>query len=523
MPLPVASRNANIQGVGRGVQQAQSVRFPSPVGGWDVYDSIAAMDPVYALIMDNIIPTTSDCTVRKGYIPWATGLGGNVETLFGYGGPTAQKMLGAANGSVFDVTTAGAVGAALGTGYTSNRWQFTNFGTPGGEFIFACNGADTPWNYNGTTIQTTPAITGITGGSSHIVNVCAYQERLYFVVNNSLAFWYLPINAIGGAAATFDLSSLFPLGGHLVSIGSWSRAGLTEQQDLIVFLTNMGEFAVYAGTDPSDPTNWALQNRGRIGVPVGLRCMEKVGADLYIICQDGLVALSQVLWLGRVDTTKAISAKIGSALNSAAQLYGSNFGWQIFLYPRGNLIIVNVPVSENQNIQQYSTDTVTGSWCRFLNINANCWALLNDQPFFGGTDGKVYQWDTGYSDNGSAINWECRQAFLTMGDPGLNKLWTLVRPTFRYAGTPAILFTLEVDYALNVPAVPATIPGSPESEWDEALWDTAPWSDGQQIVALWSSTGGIGRVCTIHLKGITRDQLSWLATDFMFKQTTGLI
>jgi len=521
MPLPIPSRDPSIRGAGRGTQLAQSTRFPSPIGGWNVYDSIAAMDPVYSLIMDNIIPTTSDCTVRKGYQSFATGLGGNVETLFNYGGPSAQKLLAAANGSVFDVTAGGAVGAALGTGYTSNRWQFTNFGTPGGEFIVAVNGADTPWNFNGTTIQTTPAITGLT--SSTIINICAYQQRLYFVVKNSLAFWYLPVNSIGGAATSFDLSSLFPLGGHLVAIGSWSRAGLTEQQDLIVFLTNMGEFAVYAGTDPGDATQWALQNRGRIGVPVGYRCIEKIGADLYIICQDGLVALSQVLWLGRVDTTKAISQKIGSAVNTATQLYGDNFGWQIFLYPRGNLCIVNVPISQNQTIQQYCADTVTGAWCRFININANCWALLNDDPYFGGTDGAVYKWDTGYSDNGSAINWECRQAFVTMGDPGLNKLWTLIRPIFRYAGTPAIKIVLEVDYALDIPQVPPSLPSSPESEWDTALWDTAPWSDGQTISELWSSVGGLGRVCAIHMKGATLAQLSWLATDFTFKQTAGLI
>lgn len=521
MPLPRPSRTPSLQGAPRGAQEAQSQRVPSPVGGWDVFDSTAAMDPIYALIMDNIIPTTSDCTVRKGYVSWATGLGGNVETVMGYGGVSSQKLLGAANGSVFDATAQGAVGAALATGFTSNRWQYVNFGTPGGEFIVAVNGVDTPWNYDGSTIQNTPAITGVT--PEDLINICAFQNRLFFVQKNSLEFAYLPINSIGGAAAVFDLSSLFPLGGNLVAIGTWSRAGLTQQQDLCVFLTNMGEFAVYGGTDPGDANAWALQNRGRIGAPVGLRCMEKIGSDLYIVCQDGLVALSQVLWLDRVDTTKTISTKIGSAINSAAESYGDNFGWQVFLYPRGNLCIVNVPVTENQNVQQYAVDTVTGSWCRFKNINANDWALFNDKPYFGGVDGNIYQWDQGFSDNGSAVNWECRQAFLTMGDPGTNKLWTMLRPIFRYAGTPAILFTLEVDYQLLVPGIPASIPSTPESDWDTALWDTAPWSDGDQIVELWSGCAGEGRVCAIHMRGSTLAQLSWLATDFIFKQTTSLI
>ena len=520
MPLPIPSRASAVNGGSRGTRQGTSQRFPSPVGGWNVYDSIASMDPVYGLIMDNVIPTTSDCTIRKGYTSFATGMSGNIETLFGYGGLTSQKLLAANGGNIYNITAGGAVGAALATGYTSNRWQYTNFGTSGGQFIFACNGTDTPWTYDGSAI-TASTITGVT--KADIINVCAYQNRLFFVLKNSLSFAYLPLKAITGAAATFDLFSLFPLGGHIVAMSTWSRAGLTQQQDLLVILTNMGEFAVYQGTDPSDATAWGLQNRGRIGIPVGYRCMQQIGADLYIVCQDGLIALSEVLWLNRVDTTKAISQKIGTAINSAAEMYGTNFGWQIFLYPRGNLVIVNIPLSENQNIQQYVVDTVTGSWCRFKNINGNCWALLNDEPYFGGTDGKVYKWDTGYSDNGSAITWEARSAFLLMGDPGLNKLWTLVRPIFRYAGTPAITSVLETDYQLSVPGAPATIPSSPESEWDTALWDTAPWSDGQTITALWIAGSGLGRVCAIHMKGATLDALSWIGTDFTYKQTTSII
>jgi hypothetical protein len=521
MPLPIPTRNASVRGVPRGNRQGQSQRFPSTVGGWDVYDSIAAMEPIYALTMVNMIPTTSNCVVRKGYTEWATGLGGTVETVFGYGGPSNQKLLGAANGGVFDATTAGAVGAALGSGYANNRWQFVNFGTPGGEYIFACNGADTPWNYNGTTIQTTPAITGITPGN--IINVAAFKQRLFFVLKNSMTYAYLPINSIGGAALTIDLSSFFPLGGHLVAISGWGRANTTTPTELCVFLTSMGEYLVFQGDDPASVDSWALAGSGRIGAPVGYRCTTRIGSDLYIVCQDGLVAMSQIFGQDRVDTTKAISAKIGTAINNAAQQYGDHFGWQIFLYPRGNLAIVNVPITENQNIQQYSVYTATGAWCQFKNINASCWTLFNDNPYFGGAGGKIFRWDDGYSDNGSAIQWESRQAFITMGDPGLNKIWTMVRPIFQYAGTPAIQFTLEVDYQLLSPQSPVTIPGVAESAWDAALWDVAPWSDGQAIVSLWAGVSGIGRVCALHMKGTTLNQISWLATDFTFKQTTGLI
>lgn len=497
-------------------QVAQSERITAPVGGWNVYDSIAAMEPIYALTLINVFATARSCIVRSGYNSWATGMAGNVETLFVWGGPSQQKMLAANGGNIYDVTTTGAVGSPLSTGYTNARWQYVNFGTPGGEFIFACNGVDTPWNYNGIAISTSPAITGIDPTS--IVNVCLFKERLFFTLNDTLTYAYLPVNQIGGAALTIDLSSFFPLGGKLMTIGTWSRAGLTQQEDLIVFITDKGEFLTFAGNDPADPANWALQNHGRMGAPVGRRCLRKIGSDLYIVSQDGLVALSEVLWLDRVDVSKTISQKIGVALNVAVSKWGNNFGWEPFLYPKGNLALVNVPITSGSNVEQYVVNTATGAWCQFQGLNANCWALYNEAPFFGSYDGKVYQWDSSNSDNGGNINWQARSAFLDMGISGQNKQWVLVRPIFNVNGNPSVNLDVEVDYNFSGLSAAAT-PSNPDSEWNTAVWNAATWAGVETVKSFWSGGNQIGRVVAIHMRGAAKGQtVEWLATDFTFIQ-----
>lgn len=517
MPFPRASMSGASVGVIQigGPQVSSSAQVPAPVGGWNQLDSIAAMPATDALLLDNMFATTKECIVRKGFVSYATGMNNQVETLMKWGGPSAEKLLAANAGNVYDISSSGAVGAPLASGFTNDRFQHVNFGTPGGQFIFACNGADTPWNFNGTTISTSPAITGI--DPTTIKNVGIFKNRLFFVLNNSLTYAYLAVNSIGGAASTVDLSSLFALGGSLAAIGTWSRGGLSTQDDLIIFLTSMGEFAVFSGSDPADATSWNLENKARTGAPVGNRCMTKLGPDLYVVTLDGLVALSQILFLDRIDTSVSVSKKIGTAVNDAVADFGSLFGWQAFLYPKGNVALVNAPSQEGAVISQFVVNTATGAWSRFIGLNANCWELYNENPYFGGTDGTVYQWDKGYTDNGAAISWESRSAFIHMGVDGQNKRWTLVRPIFRTPGAVSVMMALEVDYQLLIPTATASTPAS-NSEWDTALWDLAPWADPDSVILVWGGATGIGRVAAIHMKGTTSTALSWVGTDMIFDE-----
>jgi len=47
---------------------AQTASIPSPIGGWNARDSLAAMSPTDAVQLVNWFPTPTDVTMRKGYI-----------------------------------------------------------------------------------------------------------------------------------------------------------------------------------------------------------------------------------------------------------------------------------------------------------------------------------------------------------------------------------------------------------------------------------------------------------------------
>ena len=102
-------------------QTAQTVSLPAPVGGWNARDSIAAMPPFDAVIMDNWFPDTDYVKVRKGYTNHVTGITGQVETLMQYSSGTARKLFAAATTSIYDVSVAGTVGAAVVTAQTNAR------------------------------------------------------------------------------------------------------------------------------------------------------------------------------------------------------------------------------------------------------------------------------------------------------------------------------------------------------------------------------------------------------------------
>ncbi len=114
---------------------SQPVSLPAPVGGWNARDSLTSMAPNDAVTLTNWYPATTECVLRSGYTKHSTGITGQVETLMAYSGGATDKLFAIAGGKVYDVTSSGAVGAAVVTGLTNSRWGYTNIATSGGNFL----------------------------------------------------------------------------------------------------------------------------------------------------------------------------------------------------------------------------------------------------------------------------------------------------------------------------------------------------------------------------------------------------
>jgi hypothetical protein len=488
--------------------EAKAKAIPSPYKGWNTKDSLADMGEQYAILLDNWFPSEGRVEIRPGYTEYATGLGGNVETLAEYEYSTARVFLAAANGSFFNVSAAGAVGAALATGFSVNRWQYANMD---GKIGFV-NGTDAPQQYDGTTFGAM-TISGTALTVANLIGVNIFGSRSYFWEENSQDVWYSATNALGGALTKFPLSRVGQFGGKLLAMGTWTRDAGDGMDDLAVFLMTSGEVIVYSGQDPA---SFSLVGVFRIGAPLAIRGMIKLGADLLIITKDGYVPLKGVIDKGRVGDSGVLSDKINTEVSKAAQAYGSNFGWQAFHYPNGNMLIFNIPVSTNTTYQQHVFNTLTGAPCRFKNINARVWGLYNDNAYFGGS-GSIYQFNDGYDDNGAVIDADGITSSTYLGPRSQLKMVTAIQPIIASDGKVQTAIMTESDYKIPGVAFKSGTYSGGVSDWDAASWDTATWSSGNYISKDWISTGqyGYNFITRIRIRSAFQ-KVKWYSINYLF-------
>ena len=500
---------------------AQVASIPAPVGGWNARDSIANMEPTDAVEMINFFPSYSNVVLRGGYTQYATGIDGQVETLMNYSTGTTNKLYAMAKTKIYDVTSAGAVGAAVKTGLTNARWEFINVTTGGGSYLYLVNGVDAPLLFDGTTWASITgaspiAITGVT--TTTLDNITLFKNRVWFSQKNSLKCWYLPTNAVGGTANVLDLSSIAKFGGYIVDIATWTIDAGYGVDDNIVFITSNGEIIVYSGTDPASATTWALIGVWKLGDPIGNRCFMKYAGDILILTYDGLMPLAASLQSSRLDPRVALSNKIQGAITTASTLYAANFGWQIHYSAKNNAVWVNVPVNEGKDQEQYVMNTITKSWCKFQGWNSNCWEEFGDTPYFGGNGFVGKAWDTGYADNATNINTNVLQAFNYFEQRGVKKYFTRARPSIFTDGLPSIQVAMNIDYDLSDPTAALSYSSNAYGLWDTAIWDTAVWGEGLTITNNWQGITGIGYCGGVHMKSASQTlQLEWAATDVVYQ------
>jgi hypothetical protein len=465
------------------------------------------MKPLRAVELLNWFPQPGWLEVRKGYRYHSWGMGDTtpVQSLMAWQGPASSKMFAAAGAVVYDVTS-NAVAASSNTGRTGARYQQTMMRTSAGAFLWVCNGIDAAQHYNGSA-WAAPALTGIT--AADIVHVCLHKKRLWFVVKDSTSVYYLATDAVAGAATEFPLGANFSRGGYLLAMATWTRDGGSGADDYAVFISSRGQVAIYAGTDPSSSTTWSLVGVFDIPTPIGRRCFARFGADLLLITMEGVFPLSRLLSVDQSQVDRvAITERISASFNDAAQSYSSLWGWEVAVFAAGTRIVVNIPTSENATAKQFVMNTLSGAWCEYDNHNANCWAIYNDQLYFGGMDGRVYRANTGRADVSTAITAVGQTSYQAHGTANV-KRFSLLKPLITTTGSnrPALGLSLDFSETDNLSSPPAS-QSSNQSVWDIALWDTGTWTDsGVGQVQDWTNVVGIGAFGSIKFRAQTGVQV----------------
>lgn len=497
-----------VQKVGVPSPDVVSKVVPAPTDGWDAISPLASMDPKRAPILNNWIPRPGWVELREGYFPWVIlpSQTTPVETLMVRRAEGLEQMFAAAGSNIYDVSTE-AIFSAVVTGLNSARWQYTNY-TPalGTTVIQICNGIDTLRMYDGTS-WTAPSITGLPSGltTASITNIHAQKRRIWYVLDDgagggSTVAAFMPTDAIMGAiAGTIDLGANWGKGGYLLTITDWTVDGGNGPQDYMVFISSRGQASIFSGIDPTDATNWTLVGTFDLAPPISLRCATKIGSDVGLITQQGVIPLSQALPFDpSAERSVAITARIQNAMAASAAQGMDLFGWQLIAFAPQQVSILNIPQVENSSQVQYVMDTLTGAWCQFTGWNANCFEVYNNILYFGGNVGDVNECFTGSSDFTNSILADMQCAYNYFDAPGRLKRMTMVQPFITAAETITPFISVDSDFMIQTQTAPIQILNG-GAEWDSAIWDVSVWFGAITQTTSWLSAEAIGHALAVHL------------------------
>lgn len=488
-----------------------SYTFPAPIRGWVLSENLATASPDSARRLDNWICTTTGARVRGGAVKHAT-VDDPVVSLFTYNS-TSDAFFAATADAIYTITSPAdpeVAPAATISGLTSGDFTATQFGTAGGNFLYAVNGADSARLYDGsawTTITgvSTPAITGVT--TADLSHVWSYANRLFFVEGGTLNAWYLPVDSIGGAATSFSLAGVFRQGGSLLFGATWSQDSGAGLDDKCVFASTEGEIAIYTGSNPGSASDWALQGVYRMPKPLGKNGHTQAGGDLLIATEVGLIPVSAAIQsdLAAIES-KAVSRDIAPYWQQMARQIGGS--WTIVKAQRRGVMFISQPDASGAEQTALAVNLLTGAWSRCTGWDTRCVGYFNDNPYFGAADGCVYLMDSSGSDAGTAYTAVYVGQQNGMGAGGRQKTVRQMRAMFQTGSPINPQLTALDDFREDISPPPSSPSNYSVDAWDSGLWDTAIWDADAVIVneANWTATGVTGSTIAPELQltfGIT--------------------
>lgn len=456
---------------------SQAVSLKAPVKGWVEGQSLDLQDVMWH--GENVFPTLRGVRVRGGAYKVAQA-GAAVTSLFRYKTGSVGEIFAATSSAIYDISAfdPNTTPTASVSGQTGGLYSTAQIGTTGGEFLYAVNGADKAQLYDGSTWTqidgaSTPAITGVT--TSDLSQVWLHKNRLWFIEDGTQTAWYLPVDSIGGAAADFSLAGVFQLGGSLLFGATWSQDSGSGMDDRQVFVSDLGEVAVYQGTDPASASAWSLVGVYRMGKPLGKNAHVKAGGDLLVATDLGLVPLSAVVSKdpAALEMT-AVSDPIRESWQYQSTRYTQSSPWNMTKWSAEGMLFVGFPTGRGQS---FVANLNSGAWAQFTGWDVQCAVVFNDIMYFGSADGNIYQAERGGQDNGASYVAKIAYAPQDFGNGAVFKRVGALQAIFAASSEFNPQLSASSDYSINFPSPPsaAADPVVATSTWDAGKWDEAIW------------------------------------------------
>ena len=518
---------------------SKALALPAPVGGLNDIDPLAQMDASYMLDCVNFFPDNGNLKIRYGYQEWCTGLGNPVKTIMTFAVQDGTfKKFAATDAGIYDI------GAAVNAppkvaASTNGQWEFTNFATAAGQYLVAVNGTDPSKLYNNATWVdfkqiASPTNPGEVSGvdPATFTFVLSHMHRLWFAQKNSMTVYYLPTDAVGGAAQPLFLGSIFKKGGYIVGMARWSSDSGSGINDRIVFLTSSGEVASYAGTDPSDSSTWSLDAVFFIGSPLSRRSFMDYGGDIVILTKRGVIPASTLITSQAIQNifSGAFSHRISRTIMALSKNTNWPFQPEVITYPDVGWIVINIyKASTLRDPQagpvQFVMNILTGAWGR-LDYPVRTIRVTDVGLLMGTDDGRVLQMTQDqYLDNvklngtgGDPISGYAMSAYTYLDDPTYNKHAKFVRPVFQTDIKPSFIIRVLPDYRLDLwDQVPPPNFAVGNAVWDVSKWDMANWAGNENVYRPWCSANVLGYAFAWQLKVSTSSALALSAMEWIWE------
>lgn len=463
-------------------RNARTISRPAPGGGLNVLDDVGDVKPDQATKLWNWWSDSDSVDQRPGHAEHAdTGTGLQVRTLINHELGASAEMFAASGGSIWNVTTAGAVPTEAARGFGSDNWSFASISA--NTLAVNDHPLDYPQRYDGTSwVPSTFSSDDV--DVRLLKGVMEHGERLFLWPGDSLDFYYGGVGAVQGALERFPLSNLGNMGGVLVAGGSWTVDAGDGVQDVATFITSRGDMILYQGTDPGDASNWSLLGRFKVADPVGLhRAVMNYGPDMIVMTSDGFLSLRGILAEGPASRQRAISRKIYPLVRDVVEESAGDDGWDSVYSPDGSMLIFSAPGrhEDQSDYIQFVYNPLKKGWFPWRGLPSVCWGQFNQALYIGDKTGKVHRVARDIlDDDGADIVKEYHSRWDGMENQNVLKKLFSAQFIMICDGQYDMRMTTLSDFqeggediAATQQTVTLNAPGAP---WDDTAWDIDYWA-----------------------------------------------
>ena len=372
---------------------ARAITLPAPVGGINLRDSFATMDPSYSPWLINADAENGYVAARPGIINYVSGAGvgthpgsfialGSFSSsplgdykLYGWYRPSdafaQSQIIDLAAGTVAFTTPSKTPSAVTAYSFASHTFFMTNYETNNDNTIF--DGSS--WS-----------AVNLTGGLAPSYFIVGYKGHLYGA-GASLAYgWHSTIGGIAGATNAEDLTNFFETKGYIAFIAPFSSADGLTNDVFLAFGSSSGEILVYSGENPGSST-WSLRARFKVGKPLGYQAWIPYNNDALLLTETGLVSLRSLFTTGySAEINNTLSALvdpywIALVKNQAQNYWNPPFNqWSGVYWPEKKRILILANGAMSSDLGTYYTTSGNLYTIFSLNLLTNAWSIWQPQP-----------------------------------------------------------------------------------------------------------------------------------------------